>query len=172
MNKTTIRIIIAVVLLILILLFFFGCQNNSQAKLEAENIEIVKKYLDGWNQRDSDLLLELFDSNYTFYAPVNTSEPSTREETVKAIEEMWGVIPDITITIDKIFGSGDMVTSLISVKGTHTNNAFGIPTTNIEFVSSGLNVIRIENGNIIKEWESADWLGLLTQLGMELKPKE
>ena len=160
-----------IVIILIALLFLVSCQS-SQAKLEADNIEIVKKYLDGWNQRNSELLLELFDGNYTFYAPVNTAEPSKREETVKAIEEMWDLIPDITITIDKIFASGDMVTSLISVKGTHTNNAFGIPTTNIEFVSGGLNVIRIKKGKIIEEGESADWLGLLTQLGMELKPKE
>ena len=65
--KTTIRIIVT-----LMLLFTFGCQNDAQAKLEAENIDIVKKYWEAWNNLDIETIKALYDENtYSFSRTFN-----------------------------------------------------------------------------------------------------
>jgi predicted ester cyclase len=35
----------------------------------------------------------------------------------------------------------------------------------------GLNILRIENGKFIEDWEDSDMLGWMMQPGMELRPK-
>ena len=47
-----------------------------------------------------------------------------------------------------------------------------IPPTGNKVEVGGIDIIRIENGKIVEDWEDADVLGWMMQLGMELKPKE
>ncbi len=49
---------------------------------------------------------------------------------------------------------------------------WGIPATGNKIEGSNIILMRIENGKIVEEREEADMLGLMMQLGMELKPKE
>jgi predicted ester cyclase len=42
----------------------------------------------------------------------------------------------------------------------------------IAFTFNGFTVFRIVDGKIAEEWEIIDMLGMVMQLGMELKPKE
>ncbi len=48
----------------------------------------------------------------------------------------------------------------------------GIPATGNKYESSGILINRIENGKIVEAREELDQLGMMMQLGMELKPKE
>ncbi len=48
----------------------------------------------------------------------------------------------------------------------------GILPTGIKVEVGGINIMRIESGKIVEDWEDADVLGWMQQLGMELKPKE
>jgi predicted ester cyclase len=57
-------------------------------------------------------------------------------------------------------------------KGTHEGEFMGIPPTGIKLEMGGIGIARIETGKIVEEWEDYDMLGMMMQLGMELKPKE
>lgn len=48
----------------------------------------------------------------------------------------------------------------------------GIGATGNKVENSGIMITRIENGKIVEDKEDWDMLGLMQQLGMELKPKE
>jgi predicted ester cyclase len=48
----------------------------------------------------------------------------------------------------------------------------GIPGTGNAFEGSGILITRIEDGKITADWEENDQLGMMWQLGMELKPRE
>jgi predicted ester cyclase len=56
--------------------------------------------------------------------------------------------------------------------GTHKGELEGMPPTGKTFTSSFFTVFRIVDGKIVEEWEIFDELGMMMQLGMELKPKE
>jgi predicted ester cyclase len=47
----------------------------------------------------------------------------------------------------------------------------GIPPTGKTVTMSMFTIFRLVDGKIAEEWEIFDELGLMTQLGMELKPK-
>ncbi len=58
------------------------------------------------------------------------------------------------------------------VTGTHQGEFQGIPATGNEIEVSTILIWSFKNGKIVEEREEANWLGMMQQLGMELKPKE
>ena len=168
--KTIIRIIIVFV----VLLLAFGCQNNNQAKLEAENFEIVKKYWDAWNAKDIEVIKKLYDKDNYFYSrTLDNPSPRNYEKTIENVEWNFEYYPDANLEVVEIFASGDKVTSMIIYKGTYTKDMEGYPpAVGQEINVSMLSVMRIKNGKIIEEWEIYNMLAFYNQIGMECKPKE
>jgi len=171
MNKKTIRIIIAVILFLLILLYFFGCQNNTQAKMEAQNIEIVKTAWSEWSNHNIEFFYDFYDQeDYKYYAPFINTEPESFEEIISGMEKVWTNYPDITFSIENIFASGDLVVTMLVIKATHTQEIENRPPpTGQELEFSSINIVRFESGKVVEEWENTDLLGFLKQLGYELK---
>jgi hypothetical protein len=62
--------------------------------------------------------------------------------------------------------------SRIIVNGTFQGAVRDIPLAEMEFVSSMTTIMRIAEGKVVEEWQEDDQLGLVRQLGMELRPKE
>ena len=58
------------------------------------------------------------------------------------------------------------------MRRTHQGEIQGIPPTGNKIEASGIMIHRVENGKVVEDREEADMLGLMQQLGMELKPKE
>jgi predicted ester cyclase len=58
----------------------------------------------------------------------------------------------------------DKVVARWSAKGTHKGDFMGIPATGKQVAFSGIEIIRIENGKAVEEWEELDRAGLMQQL--------
>jgi steroid delta-isomerase-like uncharacterized protein len=173
---------ILVISLVLLLCFTFGCQNKAekaelekfraQAKLEEQNKELFSKEIEEWNKRNSDFYKDAFAPDYAFFSPSGNPKPMTRDEMVDEAKMIWAGFPDSIVSIKDSIAAGDMVFSRLSITGTHKGTFQGIPGTGNKVDSSFMNMCRIRNGKIVEEREEGDWLGLMMQLGMELKPKE
>jgi len=72
--------------------------------------------------------------------------------------------------VEDLVAEGDKVMSRVSLTGTHSGELEGIPPTGRTFTLSEFTVLRLEEGRIVEEWEILDELGLMHQLGMELRP--
>jgi predicted ester cyclase len=59
----------------------------------------------------------------------------------------------------------------IIFRGTHQGEFMGIQPIGNKVEVGGLNILRIENGKFIEDWEDSDMLGWMMQPGMELRPK-
>jgi steroid delta-isomerase-like uncharacterized protein len=99
--------------------------------------------------------------------------------TMNGLEEykqIYGVylsaLQDTHIEIEELIAEGDKVMSRVSLRGTHGGDLGGMPPTGKTFTVSAFTVFRLENGRIAEEWEILDELGMMHQLGMELKPKD
>ena len=66
-------------------------------------------------------------------------------------------IPDLNVTIDHQFTEGDYVATRFTIRGRHVSN------NDVEV--TGLTVSRCRDGKIEEEWELADTMGLLRQIG-------
>jgi predicted ester cyclase len=159
--------------LFILLCVSFGCQDKEamselekfkiQAEVEEQNKVLIRKFFKEWNNRNIDILNELYVPNARYHHPSIGSTPISFENAMEMIKIFWQAFPDLTITIEDIFAKGNKVVVRFIGRGTHQGDLGGIPTTGI---------FHIVDGKIVEAWEISDRLGLMQQLGMELKPKE
>lgn len=71
---------------------------------------------------------------------------------------------EIRVTADQIVAEGDMVVVRWTARGRHTGHLLGLPPTGRETVTTGIDMLRIEDGRIVEAWVSWDTLGLVEQL--------
>jgi len=168
--------------LVLLLCFVFGCQNKAekaelekfrtQAKLEEQNKAIASREWEAWSKGDFEAFKEMVAPEYVYYAPSGSTKSLSREETIEMGKMVHNGFPDVTFSIVEMYAEGDIVVSRYMMRGTHQGDIQGMPPTGNKFEISGIMINRIENGKVVEDREEADMLGLMQQLGMELKPKE
>ena len=168
--------------LALILCLMVSCQDKeamaeleamkAQAEVEEQNVELVRKMFEAWGKGDMEAFGELLAPGYVYYYPSGTSNPISLEELREMAKMFWGGFPDMSFSMEEMFAAGDRVIFRFIQRGTHKGDFMGIPATGNKFECSGYLVSRIENGKIVEAREEFDMLGMMQQLGMELKPKE
>ena len=167
--------------LVLLLCFVYGCQDKeamaeleefrAQAEIEEQNKEVVKRYWDGkWNARNPGILDELMKPDVVYHG---TSMEMHGVEEYKQVYNMYrSGLHDTQITIEELIAEGDKVMTRLSMSAVHKGDLGGIPPTGKSMTSTVFTVFRLVDGKIAEEWEILDELGMMHQLGMELKPKE
>lgn len=78
----------------------------------------------------------------------------------------------MTHTIEEIFADGDKVVARNLIQGTQKAEFQGIPPTGNRVKYYQISILQVVDGKIKEGWILEDNLGLMMQLGMELKPKE
>jgi len=73
--------------------------------------------------------------------------------------------PDLHISIDQLLAVGDRVVGVFTFTGTHTGPLFGMAPTGRSVSVRQIAIYRLENGQVVDEWEISDQLGLLQQIG-------
>jgi len=166
----------------LILCFMVGCQDKeamaeleemkAQAEVEEQNKEIVNRMWEVWGKGDFEAFKELLAPDYAYYLPSGSTKPRSREEVIEIGKMLHNAFPDITFSIEELIAEGDRVIVRFIVTGTHEGEFQGIPATGNKYEHSGISISRIENGKVVEQRKEIDELGMMMQLGRELKPKE
>jgi steroid delta-isomerase-like uncharacterized protein len=174
--------LLSILPLALILCFMIGCQDKeamaeleefrAQAEVEEQNKGLVRKLAEEWNKGSNEYYMQVTASDYAFYTPSGNPNPMSREEAAANLEAFWKAFPDLTYSIEEMIAAGDRLTTRYVGRGTHEGEFMGIPATGKKIEFSGLVISRIQNGKILEDREESDALGMMMQLGMELKPKE
>jgi len=167
---------------VLILCFMYGCQDKeamaeleamkAQAEVEEQNKALIKRLFDELNKGNYDIFNELYAPDYAWYTPSGNTNSVSREATVEALKDFYRAFPDLNWSIEELIAVGNKVIYRFIARGTHKEEFGGIPATGNKIESSGIMIARIENGKVVEDKEEFDMLGLMTQLGKELKPKE
>jgi steroid delta-isomerase-like uncharacterized protein len=168
--------------LALILCFTVGCQDKeamaelakfrAQAALEAKNIELIKRFAEGFNKRNVEIFKELCASEFEYYSPSNNPKPKSLDKTIEGFQMEFKGLPDYKCKTHELIAKGDKVIARFTCTGTHEGEYWGIPASGNKIEYDGIDVFRIKEGKIVEMREELDSLGLMQQLGMELKPKE
>jgi len=174
--------LLMVIPLVFLLCFTFGCQDKeamaeleefrAQAEVEEQNKALVKRMYEAWEKGDFEAYKEVVAPEYVWYLPSISTEPKSREETIEFGKMIRIAFPGFSYSIEELFAVEDRVISRFILRGTHEGEFQGIPATGNKIESSGVMISRIENGKIVEDKEEIDQLGMMMQLGMELKPKE
>jgi len=161
----------------------FACQNKAdkaelekfraQAKVEEQNIALVKRLYEELSKANIEILQELFTSDFAYYSPSENVTPLSREELSKALKMYYSAFPDFHYDIQDIFAKGDEVAVRFIAKFTHSQEFMGLPPTGKQIQVSATAIFnKFKDGKVAEVKKNMDDLGMMTQLGMELKPKE
>jgi steroid delta-isomerase-like uncharacterized protein len=142
---------------------------RTQNEIEELNKGIIKQYWDGkWNQRSPAILDEIL-SPGVFYR-----SPSMQMNGLDEYKHVYGIFTsafhDSELTIDDIIADGDKVMTRVTLRCTHDGELDGIPPTGRSLTVSAFTVFRIQDGKIFEENELLDEMGMMHQLGMEIRP--
>lgn len=79
---------------------------------------------------------------------------------------------DGQMTLEDVIAEGDIVVDRWTFHGTHRGEFFGIPPTGKSVTFSGIDINRIENGQVVEHWHHEDFLGVMQQLGVVPAPEQ
>ena len=74
-------------------------------------------------------------------------------------------VPDIWVKRYETITEGDLVVIRWECGGTHTGNLMGVPASGNEVRVTGIDLFRIEDGQIAELWQEQDVLGMMQQIG-------
>jgi len=94
------------------------------------------------------------------------------EAVMQIIKSYYEAFPDSTHDIKAIIAEKDMVAIRFTQISTHAGDYEGIPPTGNKISVDCQHMLRLADGKVAEVWLIEDNLGMMQQLGMELKPKE
>ena len=77
-----------------------------------------------------------------------------------------GAFPDLHIRVEDLIAEGDKIVGRVTLTGTHQGELMGIPATGKKVSFSEILIIRISNGKAVEQWEVADTMSMMQQLGV------
>ena len=83
----------------------------------------------------------------------------------RVVGEFRTAFPDVHVTVDDQIAEGDIVVTRWTAAGTHRGPLGEVAPTRKRVKFSGISIMRFDNVRLIEEWELADQLGLLRQVG-------
>jgi len=164
----------------LVLLVALSCQDKQSQEelakfkqaelLKATNIQLAQKFYKYLDELNFDTLRTICDPNIkVFY---ESGDPVSFVDMEPFIKMFYGAFPDYKHQIDDIYATDDKVIIRLTYTGTHTNDYMEIKPTGNKFKYKGIQIFQFANKKAINFWAVEDELGMMTQLGMELKPKK
>jgi predicted ester cyclase len=131
-----------------------------------ENKDIARQMVDAVNNRDYEIMDELFVPNFVRHCQ------ATPDINIQSLEEMkeflkgdLKVFPDSHIDIEMLIAEGDLVAGLFTFAATQEGTMGPFPATGKKVDLKYLGILRFEDSKIAEMWVEWDNLSMLTQLG-------
>ena len=168
--------------LIFLLGFTFGCKDKdalteleafkAQVNVEEQNKELARRFMEeAWGQGNQDVVDELLAENFVLQNPPQDVAP-TKDGYRDWIAMTAAVFSVVETRIEDMIVEGDKVVTRWTYISTLTGEYMGAQPSDNQITMTGMSIDRFENGKIVEEWIEMDQLGMMMQLGMELKQTE
>ena len=128
---------------------------------------LIKMHDDTWHKRDLDAAYEICSDDVVVHSP--PFPPVTGKETNKQGESnILAAFTETRSTIHDIVVEDNLAVVRWTWEATHTGTtpSLGLAPTGKRVNKAGCTVYRFDSDKIVEQWEYADWLGLLQQLGV------
>lgn len=93
-----------------------------------------------------------------------------REGWKASINLLRGVFGDMTVSIEAVVASGDLVAVRSVTGGVHIGELLGVAGTGNKVEFRAADFHRFEDGKIVQSWHLEDYFGIATQLGLTFTP--
>lgn len=130
-----------------------------------QNKDIVRAWLDGWNERGVDAVDELFHPDFhDQQLAARTGGDGSLTALKQSLTAYGTVLADAQFEERDVVAEDDRVVIRWILRGRHIGNFLAVPPTGRTFAVDGANIFRIKDGRIIERWSFFDAQSLLTQL--------
>jgi steroid delta-isomerase-like uncharacterized protein len=131
---------------------------------QVQNKQLIRQYFEAYDQQDTERIGQLVSSsNYSFH--ISGMPPMDWNGTKQFYAAAWSAFPDLHHDILDIVAEGDKVAVRYNIIGTHKGELQGIPPTGKEVSFSAMDFITLSDGKVAEEWEIADTMELMRQIG-------
>ena len=135
-------------------------------KAEEMKSVLLKMEDDTWHKQDLDAAYGLYADEFVYHHP--PFPPSSKEADRAGKEAILSAFTEMRTTIQELVVEGDTAIAHWTWQASHTGaySTLGIPATGKSVQISGCSLFHFKACKIVEEWEYADWLGLMQQLGI------
>src|SRR4051812_26753501 len=159
-------------LLLLIALSLAACQpvqampekqsasaDSAMTAVEKANKAVVERfYEEVVNQKHPEVIGELFDPSIVFHDLDFGADGLD-------IGQLLTTMPDVKATVSLLVVKNDLVTTVVTFKGTHTNGELlGVATTGYPVTFSIIDIVRVKGGKFVELWHNVPTGDILEQL--------
>ncbi|MDQ4013235.1 MAG: ester cyclase [Thermoproteota archaeon] len=132
-----------------------------------QNKQVIRQYFEAYDRQDTERIGQLVSSsNYTLHLSGMPS-PMDWNGTKQFYAAIWSAFPDLHHDIFDMVAEEeeDKVAVRYNIIGTHKGELQGIPPTGKEVSFGAMDFITLIDGKVAEEWEIADTMGLMQQIG-------
>lgn len=130
---------------------------------EQDAADVATRWEAVWNAGDVSLYDELAPSDLTHHWGAG-QDTTSREEFKDRMGAFFTAFPDLRLTQEEPLVDGDLAAIRWTFTGTQTGPIFGFEPTGAEITTTGINIFRIECGQVVETWSEVDSLGFRAQL--------
>ena len=129
-----------------------------------ENMALYRRIYDTiLNKQDLSIIDEVVSPDYVYHDPHNPLNGP--EELKKGMSAYFTAGPDLEFTVEEMIAMGDLVAKRWKGVFTHKGELMGVPPTGKKVTFTGMSFGRFADGKLVEEWEAADYLSLMQQIG-------
>lgn len=134
---------------------------------EQEHKELTRRFHEEvWANRNLEYIDEQVAEDFVGHDPA-LPEPVRGPEGVRETAEIFqSAFPDAEVELEHLVAEGELLAIHRTLTGTHEGEFMGNEPTGTEVEIPGMAIYRIEDGEIVTEWQVIDMFGLLVQLGV------
>jgi steroid delta-isomerase-like uncharacterized protein len=142
---------------------------KNAARIEDQNVTLVRQFFKALDAQDYNGLKELLAPGAILHGTA-PQEDITADNSAQLLRPLFQALPDLAHSVEDIFAKGDKVVARALIQATHKGELMGIPPTGNRLGYYQFAIFQIIDGKIKEGWRVTDSLGMMSQLGMELKP--
>ncbi len=138
--------------------------NSAMAQQTDHRAFVQSLYGDVINKNQLERLDRIIAQNAISHTPMLRSNLTVSENYRTLYSSLRTAFPDMQIQIEEVISQGDRAVVRYRLKGTHTGEFMGMRASNLPIDVVGIDMIKIQNGQVVEHWGLVDTVALLRQL--------
>lgn len=136
----------------------------------AERVEQARQR---WNAGDLAGYLQLYAEDLRFHGV--QPDPMDKPSVTGFYQQFWSAMgapgrPNPELDFHESLVDGDLFSCRFAVSGEHRGDFMGVPASGKPYVLQGITIMRFRDERVVERWTTADFLGLMVQLGVVPAP--
>jgi steroid delta-isomerase-like uncharacterized protein len=138
------------------------------AEAEDDAAVLIQRFAAALSAHDMAAFADLFAEDYVNHQKSAAAPPpagkSAKQGTAAFFQARLTGIPDLRVSIETSFASGDKAAASFVYEGTHSGVYFGVAPTGKPLRFTSCDIFRVRDGRIAEHWGMGDIAGVLAQL--------